>query len=419
MVNSEIYYNQLQKKYSRSITLGLSRVKRALLLLDNPHLKLANPINIIGSDGKFTCLESISSFIQADKKTTTKFISPHLVNLQSRMWLKNRFISLNEIKKYEKIISKLNIKLSLFEVLTLIYILAASRERADYQCVEAGMLFKGDSTRLWKKPLLQVCTNLNKQHLEWVYPKTINEICRQKVGYMSNNTTIYIGKQKPKILKIVKKILRKNKSNIYYPNSWKIITVGKTVFFKDRENQIKIKSKHIHSKGLLDNLGLAIKIAIDLKIKPKIIEKTIPKIKFEGRLEYIEKGKLRRYLNKNEKLLIDGAHSNSSAQNLRNYLKNIKGPIYGIWGMQKNKMPEKFINNFKGIFKKIITLKIPSEPNSCSAEDLKKILFKQGYTKVENVNSILGSFKKISNKTKKTIVVFGSLYLCGEFLKKN
>ena len=281
------------------------------------------------------------------------------------------------------------------------------------------MLFKGDATRLWKKPLLQVCTNLNKQHLEWVNPKTINEICRQKVGYMSNNTTIYIGKQKPKILKIVKKILIKNKSNIYYPNSWKIITVGKTVFFKDRENQIKIKSNHIHSKGLLDNLGLAIKIAIDLKIKPKIIEKTIPKIKFEGRLEYIEKGKLRRYLNKNEKLLIDGAHSNSSAQNLRNYLKNIKGPIYGIWGMQKNKMPEKFINNFKGIFKKIITLKIPSEPNSCSAEDLKKILFKQGYTKVENVNSILGSFKKISNKTKKTIVVFGSLYLCGEFLKKN
>ena len=68
MINSEIYYNQLQKKYSRSITLGLSRIKKALSLLDNPHLKLANPINIIGSDGKFTCLESISSFIEADKK---------------------------------------------------------------------------------------------------------------------------------------------------------------------------------------------------------------------------------------------------------------------------------------------------------------------------------------------------------------
>lgn len=419
MINSEIYYNQLQKKYSRSITLGLSRIKKALSLLDNPHLKLANPINIIGSDGKFTCLESISSFIEADKKTTTKFISPHLVSLQSRIWLKNRFIKLNEIKKYEKKISKLKIKLSLFEVLTLVYLLAASKEKADYQCVESGLLFKGDSTRLWKKPLLQVCTNLNKQHLEWVYPKTINEICRQKVGYMSNNTNIYIGKQKPKVLKIVKKILRKNQSKIYYPNSWKIIKDRKDLFYKDRRNQIKIKSKYIHSKGLIDNLGLAIKIALDLKIKPKVIEKTIPKIKFEGRLEYIDKGKLRRHLNKNEKLLIDGAHSNASAQNLRNYLKNIKGPIYGIWGMQKNKMPEKFIINFKGVFKKIITLKIPSEPNSCSAEKLKNILYNKGYTKVGSAESILGSLKKVSNKTKKTIVVFGSLYLCGEFLKRN
>ena len=87
--------------------------------------------------------------------------------------------------------------------------------------------------------------------------------------------------------------------------------------------------------------------------------------------------------------------------------------------MQKNKMPEKFINNFKSIFKKIITLKIPSEPNSCSAEELKNILDNKGYSKAISANSILGSFKEISNKTKKTIVVFGSLYLCGEFLKRN
>ena len=88
-----------------------------------------------------------------------------------------------------------------------------------------------------------------------------------------------------------------------------------------------------------------------MKIKPKVIEKTIPKIKFEGRFRN-QIRKTKRHLNKNEKLLIDGGHSNASAQNLKNYLKNINGPIYGIWGMQRNKMPEKFINNFKGIFKK-------------------------------------------------------------------
>ena len=418
MINSETYYENLQKKYSRSISLGLFRIKRALKLLNFPHLKLKRPCNIIGSDGKFTCLRSLQYFIEANGNTTTANFSPHLYDLRNRFWLKNRFISLKEIKKYEKQISKLKVKLSLFEVLTLIHILAASKENADFSLQEAGLLFKGDASRIWDKPFMQVCTNLNKQHLEWVYPKTINEICRQKVGYMSNNTNIYIGKQKPKVLKIVKKILKKNKSNITYPSSWKIINQNKKLFYKDKKNLIKINSRYIHSKGLIDNLGLAIKIALDLNIKPKIIQKTIPKIKFEGRLDYIRKGKLRKLLNKNEELILDGSHSLESATNLYNYLKNLNKEIYGIWGMQKNKSPAEYLKKFRGIFKEIITFKIPGEPNALDSKTLKNIATKQGYIAHE-ANNIKETFKKVSSKKRKLIVLFGSLYGVGSALKFN
>ena len=66
----------------------------------------------------------------------------HLYDLKSRIWLKNRFITLNEIKRYEKQISKLRVKLSLFEVLTLIYILAAAKAKCSYNLLESGLLFK-------------------------------------------------------------------------------------------------------------------------------------------------------------------------------------------------------------------------------------------------------------------------------------
>ena len=49
-------------------------------------------------------------------------------------------------------------------------------------------------------------------------------------------------------------------------------------FYTDNKNIIKIKTKFIHSKGLLDNLGLAIKVALDLGIKKNIISKSIPKL---------------------------------------------------------------------------------------------------------------------------------------------
>ena len=341
MISSEIYYNKLQNKYSRRITLGLSRVKKALKLLGNPEKKLKRPINIIGSDGKFSCLTSLKYFIEANKQSTSTFVSPHLFDLRSRICLKNRFISLNEIKKHEKQISKLNVTLSLFEVLTLIYVLAASKRKIDYNILEAGLMFFGDSTRLFDKPLVQAATNINLQHVEWISPKTINEICRQKVGYLSNQTNIYIGKQKPKTLRIIKGILKKNKSNITYPSKWRIIYKGKNIFYKDNKYKIPIKSNYIHSKGLIDNLGLSIKIALDLNIKPTVIQKTIPKIYFEGRLQYLTKGKLRKFVNKKEKILLDGAHSNVSAKNLYNYLKTLNLPIYCVWGMQKNKFPKR------------------------------------------------------------------------------
>ena len=66
-----------------------------------------------------------------------------------------------------------------------------------------------------------------------------------------------------------------------------------------------------------------------------------------------------------------------SAKNLANYLKTLKLPIYGIWGMTKNKDPELFIKQFKGVFKKIITVPIENESAALSKNILYKIAKKK------------------------------------------
>ena len=53
MVGTEIYYQNLQKKYSRRINLDRKRILKVLNKLRFPHLKLNNPINVIGSPPKF------------------------------------------------------------------------------------------------------------------------------------------------------------------------------------------------------------------------------------------------------------------------------------------------------------------------------------------------------------------------------
>ena len=53
--------------------------------------------------------------------------------------------------------------------------------KAENMLIEAGALFAKDSTNVFDFPFIQVVVNINKQHLNFVKKKTINEIIFQKV----------------------------------------------------------------------------------------------------------------------------------------------------------------------------------------------------------------------------------------------
>ena len=408
------------KLFNKTINFDLKRIKLVLKKLGHPERKMNNVINFLGSSGKFTTLHSVKYFIEANKQTTTSYISPSLRDIKERFWMGNRFLSHQEIKQSIKLISKFKVPLTIFEVLTVIYIIYASRQNTNYHLVEAGALFAKDSTNVFDFPLAQVIVNINKQHLNFLAKnkKTLDEVIYQKVGFLSNFTHIYVGKQRPEVLSKIKKNLKKNKSKINYPNNWKLMKKNKHYFFKDKKNKIKLNTKNIHSKGLLENLCHAIKIALDLKIDKKVIENTIPNISFEGRFQYLKKGKIKNKLHKNEQIMLDGAHAEADAKNLANYLKNINMPKYAIWAMMKNKEPDLFIKQFKGIFKKIITIPIENEKNCMSAKDLETIA-KKNQLNVNKANNFSEAINNITSSDKKLISCIGSLYNVGNILNKN
>ena len=196
-------YNQLAKNnlFSKSVNFDLRRIKLILQKLNHPEKKLKNVINIIGSDGKYSLLTSLKYFIEADNQKSSAYISPSLKNIRDRFWMGDSFLSYKEIKKSIKIIKKQKVNLTIFEVLTVIFIINAAKKNNDYNLIEAGALFAKDSTNLFSFPKIQAVVNINKQHLNFLKKKTINEVIYQKVGFLSNFTNIYVGKQKPLVLK--------------------------------------------------------------------------------------------------------------------------------------------------------------------------------------------------------------------------
>ena len=300
MSQSISLYKQLanHKLFNKTINFDLKRIKLVLKKLDHPERKLKNVVNFLGSSGKYTTLRSVQCFIEANKQTTTAYISPSLKDIKERFWMGDKYLTHQEIKQTITLIEKLNIPLTIFEVLTVVYIINASKQKTEYHLVEAGALFAKDSTNVLDFPLAQVIVNINKQHLNFLKKKTLDEVVYQKVGFLSNFTKIYVGKQWTRVLKKIKKNLKNNKRIITYPNTWKLTKKNKHYFYEDKKNKIKLITKNIHSKGLLENLCHAIKISLDLKIDKKVIEKTIPSISFEGRFQYLKTGKIKNKLYK-------------------------------------------------------------------------------------------------------------------------
>ena len=413
-------YNLLAKKklFTKTVNFDLKRIKLALTKLDNPEKKLKNVISVVGESGKFTTLFSLKSFIEASNQNVTTHISPSLRDIRERFYMGEKYLNHKEIKKTIKQIEKLNIPLTVFECLTLVYIINASKLNVDYNIQETGALWRLDSNNIHNFPKLQICTNINKQHLNFLKRKTLDEVIKEDVGFLSDFTNIYVGKQSPNVLRKIKTHLKNNKSKIIYPNTWKLTKKGGQYYYQDRKYKIKLNTKNVYSKGMFENVCLAIKVGLDLKIDKKTIQKTLPLLSFEGRFQYLNKGRIKNRLHKNEIIMIDGAHATADAQNLAAYLKNIKIPKYGIWAMTKNKEPDLFIKKLKGVFKKIVIMPIENETNSVSVNKLYKIAVKNKF-KAEKSNNFTEALKKISSKEKKLIVCFGSLYNCGNILNKN
>ena len=416
---SKLIYQHLtrHKLFNKSVKFGLKRIKLALNLLGNPERKLNNVISVLGESGKFTTLWSLKNFIEANNQTVSTYTSPSIFDIRDRYYMGKGYLSYKEIKETIKKIEKLKIPLTVYEVLTLVYVINASKLNVDYFIIETGALWKNDCSNIFSFPLAQVVTNINLQHKIFLKKKTLDEIIKEDTGYLSSFSNIYIAKQTPYVLKKAKLYLKKNKSLIHYPSSWRLIKKNKLYFYQDKSTKIKLNAKNVHSEGMFSNIAHAIKIALDLNISKKVIEKTIPNLAFPGRYDYLKKGNIKKMLHKNEVIMIDGAHAPADALNLYKYLKTIKLPVYGVWAMSKNKEPDEFIKNLKGIFKKIVTIPIKDE-KSVSAKELNKIA-NNNKIKSEAAKDFKDALKKISSNEKKLICCFGSLYSISNILNQN
>ena len=418
---------RLLQLHPKSEPSTLIRIKRLLRDLDSPEDKINNVVQVVGTNGKHSFCVTLREIIEKAGYTCNLNISPSLRKFNERYYFSGKYISDEELYNLLVEIEQINNNqsISFHEIITAAWILHASRNKSDVNIIEAGALFRLDSSNVFRKNLCSVIMPIGIDHRDFLKEGTIDEITYEKCSHLLGGSKIIISEQKSNVLeKIKKNIFRNSSEKFIFGEDYDYKKKTNRFIYKDKIGKMNLPLPNLSGDFQISNVSTAIAAARNLdqfKITESHIKEAITKVRSEGRLQSITQGKLRKYVSENNKIIIDGAHNPLAASVVKKYFEtlNTGRKIFMILGMMANKEHKEFIQTFKDKVHSIIALDIPNQINFIEKEKLSKIAQSCGVpSKTES--SIEEALKDIATENENAIILCtGSLYFAGEILNLN
>ena len=414
--------NRLQKLHPKEIDLSLDRIKKLCQKLGNPQDKIKS-ISVVGTNGKQSTINAIFYILKENGVKCNVYTSPHIKKVNERFVFNNEELEDEKLGYLFEEVEKINNKepITFFEILTACYLYKAAEYPENINLIEAGLFHRFDATNVLKNNLASVVCPISKDHLDWlpIDKQTINQIVHEKTSNLLNSNIIVSKQNSIETTECIKKTISKNLSNKFFFNEDFSFSTGENGFFyyKDKFGTLKLPMPNILGKFQLENISTAIATlrVLDFDVRDEDIKNGIKKIKNIARLQEIKSGKLKDLI-KNNRLLLDGSHNEDSSRVLNEYLMTLDCDKHLIVGMMANKDHKKYISYFKNI-SSFTTIDIPNQPNAISGIELKQKF--QNLPNIQYKESIEQAIKSIPLKKNDLLIIAGSLYLSGEFLKLN
>ena len=336
---------RLLQLHPKSEPSTLDRIKRLLKDLNSPESKISNLIQVVGTNSKHSLIVSAREIFETAGYTCNLNISPSLRKFNERYYFSGKYISDEEL--YDLLIEveqvNNNKSISFHEIITAAWILHASRKKAMVNIMEAGALFRLDSSNVFQKNICSVVMPIGIDHRDFLKKGTIDEIVYEKCSHLLSGSKIFVSEQKKNVLEKIKKNIFNNSSKKFIlGENYKYKKNNNGFFYEDKLGKMNLPLPNLLGDFQLSTVSTAIAVTRNLdqfKITEPHIKKAITKIRSEARLQNITQGKLRKYVYKDNQIILDGAHNPLAASVIEKYLKNLNSgrKIIMLLGMMANK----------------------------------------------------------------------------------
>ena len=245
----------------------LIRIKRLLRDLDSPENKIDNVVQVVGTNGKHSFCVTLREIFEKAGYTCNLNISPSLRKFNERYYFSGKYISDEELHNLLAEVEKLNDNksISFHEIITSAWILHASRNKSDVNIIEAGALFRLDSSNVFRKNICSAIMPIGIDHRDFVKEGTIDEITYEKCSHLLSGSKIFVSEQKNSVLEKIKKNIANNSSEKFiFGEDYNYEKNADGFIYKDKIGKMNLPLPNLSGDFQISNVSTAIAAARNL-----------------------------------------------------------------------------------------------------------------------------------------------------------
>lgn len=425
----------LLKPFQRfGVHLGLERIQRLLADLGNPHHSVP-VIHVAGTNGKGSVCAYLSAVLTEAGYRVGRYISPHLVDWNERICLNEQPISTDAFRELllrikAAIPEKREDSPTQFEVITAAAWLYFAQQQVDIAVIEVGLGGRLDATNVCDRPLITIITSISREHWQVLGP-TLADIAREKAGILKPGCPAVVGQLPSEAKAVVEQHIKELGCPTVWVKPAQRIKEGWADYQGIKyplpllgEIQLTNSAIAIATLQILQQQGWKIPeeavsegrpISAAAPAKLGLIASGMAKTTWPGRLQWTTWH--------NHRLLIDGAHNPAAAIALRQYVDTLNTPVTWVMGILSTKDHAEIFDALLQPGDRLYIVPVPDH-SSADPEELAilapdicpELADCRTYPNLEaGLQAATSNSAKVSENL---IVLCGSLYLVGHFLKQ-
>jgi len=405
------------------VELGLSRIRRLLAALGDPHLAVP-VIHVAGSNGKGSVCAYLSTVLTAAGYRVGLYTSPHLIDWTDRICVNGQAIAPDHLHRtLQQVIAAIEptqVSPTQFEVITAAAWLHFAQLGVDLAVIEVGLGGRLDATNVCDRPLVSVITSLSREHWQRLGP-TLADITYEKAGILKPHCPAVIAPQPGEALPVLQQRLAADACPVVWVTPAR--DLGNSTAQVDGEPPLTY-TLPLGGAHQLTNSAVAIATLRGLqqqgwRITDEQIGAGIAKTQWPGRMQWV--------LWQGRSILIDGAHNAAGAVMLRRYVEagdRPTAPMTWVLGMLSNKDHADVLRALLREGDRLYPVPVPDHLTA-APQDLATlgqalcpgladcIPHPDLFSALQTAYQATGS-----SKPQGTVILCGSLYLIGQFFRQ-